>query len=192
MISVYVLLMLNYEPDCASLCVLLPYCVFYILTTSGISVFSYLFVYFYSFSCLILFWHVLIFSSTTKGPQVYTVAILNSSLNIVFFHLSACCVLVLKSVGCVYVTPVLPRPYIYILLFFTGSCYRLLLQQPNFLSGVVKVSCCLILQGQLDLTYSAGRAVLHHSAYSIYTCMHPTWCRLCAVKQHDLGCSCGY
>lgn len=72
---------------------------------------------------------------------------------------------------------------IYILLFFAVSCYHLLLQQPNFLSGVIKVSCCLILQGQQDLTYSAGRAVVYHSTYSIYV-------QLCALKQHDIGCSC--
>ncbi len=138
--------------------------------------------------------HHLFFILTSKVFKVFSVTILPSCLNVdllTFYstHIySACHVLVLKSVGCVYVTPTLLCSLIYILLFFAVSCYHLLLQRPDFLSWVVKVSCCLILQGQQDLTYSTERAAVYHAAYSL----HAARFRLCAFKQHDIGCSCGY
>lgn len=57
--------------------------------------------------------------------------------------------------------------------FLPVSCYHL----PNISSGVIKIWCCLLLQGQQDLTYSVGCAAVYHSAYSAYvqhgvTCVH--------------------
>lgn len=107
-----------------------------------------------SFRCVIIIFHpshfqkiacIIFFVFATRGPIW---------MRLFHSHISARHDVVLKSVGCVYPTH---RFATFFLQMFCYSSLYLLPSTTDFLSGVDTVPRCLVLQGQQDLTYSAGR-----------------------------------